>query len=87
MAQYHFMERRGIVIGGTYVHKPSGGTYRVDNLIHDATGYETSGKVKIHGTVLYSQLHEGEFPKGTQWTRAIEDFLRAFKQAKPRKGL
>ena len=74
--------RREVIVGATYRHKPSGGLYRVDALHHDATDYEKTGKVKLDGTVLYTQLYHGSFLRGTKWTRGAADFLRHFEHVK-----
>ena len=72
-------EKTEIRLNGTYKHR-SGMTYRVDELLHDATGYESSGRVTP--AVLYTQLGDGSFPKGTRWTRSQEDFRKNFELLK-----
>lgn len=68
-------QRNDVVIGGIYRHE-SGIKYRVDKLLLDATGFESSDNLTDY--VLYTQLQDGKFPKGTQWVRSKEDFLKHF---------
>ena len=64
-----------VQIGEIYKHV-EGLTYRVDELISDATGYEESGKVSQ--SVLYTQLDAGSYPVGTKWVRDSQDFFDNF---------
>ena len=64
-----------INVGGTYRHR-SGIEYQVEKLLLDATGFESSGN--LTPSVLYTQLQDGKFSKGTQYVRSVEDFLRNF---------
>ena len=58
--------------------------------ILDATGYETThtvgwvllneptGGENTRSMVIYTQLDEGSYPEGTQWTRESSDFQNNF---------
>lgn len=66
--------QREIKLDTVYKHTPSGGKYRTIELLHDATGYESTGEVEE--SVRYRQITQGEkFPAGTVWVRRTEDFL------------
>jgi hypothetical protein len=64
-----------ILPGGIYIHQgDSEHRYQVLKTgILDATGYETTGKVRK--LVKYRQLYPGAFPEGTDWLREENDFL------------
>ena len=69
-------ETRRLVIGGVYEHcSGNGHRYRVLAVKPDATGYEESGKIS-GSNVEYTQLYDGESPKGTIWTRDLDDFTQ-----------
>jgi len=60
----------GIIIGGVYRHfKGPEKIYRVLRVAHDCDNPKKE-------VVVYEQLYETkEFPRGTTWTRPLEDFL------------
>lgn len=60
-------------MGAVYRHC-EGLSYRVLQLVPDATGYETTRSVQ-GSTVIYEQLENGKFPAGTVWARSEADFL------------
>jgi hypothetical protein len=65
---------REVKLDTEYTHTPSGGRYRTIELLPDATGYESTGKVGE--SVRYTQLDKGEkYPAGTVWVRSTKDFL------------
>ncbi|MEK6963425.1 MAG: hypothetical protein AABX70_03290 [Nanoarchaeota archaeon] len=68
------MEKK-VIIGGIY-NSPSGVRYQVDKMVLNATGYEKNSS--LIKTILYTQLDNGKYLKGTQWVRSEEDFLKVF---------
>lgn len=64
-------------VGDIYKH-PSGIRYQVDKVLFNATNYEKTSK--LSKVVLYTQLDDGKYSKGTQWVRSEEDFICVFKQ-------
>ena len=62
-----------ILIGEIYRHI-DWPRYRVDEILPDATWYETTWK--IWKSVKYEQLEAwGAYPSWTIWVRRVEDFL------------
>lgn len=58
-----------LIISGIYQHfKGKDKLYQVIALARDCENHEKK-------VVVYKQLYESEFPKGTIWTRSLEDFL------------
>lgn len=70
-----------INVGQIYKH-PSGTTYRVDELLLSAEGYEETGA--LPQSVIYTQLQSGGYPAGTRYTRTVENFLRNFELSSER---
>lgn len=71
---------RMIKVREIYRH-PSGTTYRVDELLWSAEGYEESGL--LPEAVVYTQLQDGEImPTGTRYTRTVTNFLNNFELIK-----
>jgi len=65
-----------IKVGEIYKHS-SGTTYRVDELLLSADGYEQSGS--LSEVVVYTQLEDGKvMPAGTRYTRSTNNFLENF---------
>lgn len=61
-----------------YTHDESGLSYRVEDVLLDLTGYESTHDLGSYA-VLYSQLEDGEIkPAGTMYVRAEEDFKEQF---------
>lgn len=74
----HIPASEQLEVGAIYEHE-SGIQYRLDKIILNATNYE-SGKTPEE-FVLYTQLKDGHFPAGTQWTRERSDFANHFSKA------
>jgi hypothetical protein len=63
----------GIVIGGIYDHVSGSTSYRVDEVLTRAEGYETGEP--LTQDVIYTQLNDGEInPAGTRYTRSLGQF-------------
>ena len=67
-----------IKVGEIYKHS-SGTTYRIDELLWSADGYEESSI--LPEAVIYTQLEDGEImPIGTRYTRTVTNFLKNFER-------
>ncbi|EKD57510.1 MAG: hypothetical protein ACD_57C00259G0004 [uncultured bacterium] len=67
-------ERSEIIIGGIYQHSGRRDhQYEVMGVYPDASYFEETRETAGE-TVVYRQLYDGGFPKGTIWTREAGDF-------------
>ena len=65
-----------LTVGEIYKHS-SGTTYRIDELLFSADGYEQSGS--LTEVVIYTQLEDGKvMPAGTRYSRSTTNFLENF---------
>ena len=72
-----FEQGEGITPNMTVRHD-DGLTYRVDQLVHSADGYEEAGVLSGSIRVIYTQLEQGSHPAGMQWDRDSEEFRKFF---------
>jgi len=72
----NFEEKRTIKVGEIYKHS-SGTTYRINEILWSADGYEESGL--LPEAIIYTQLENGKaMPAGTRYTRTATNFLKNF---------
>jgi hypothetical protein len=70
-------DREKIITNAVYVGNHGIG-YRVDKIIDSADHYEETGE--LTPSVHYTQLNDGNYPAGTEYTRSVKDFLHGVEE-------